>query len=111
MKQSQADKILELLQDLKPHRGDEIMEYAYGKANLGWAKPTARISELRKAGHNVKCLGRDKQIKTLSWYQLLPKEEKLYTIKDTGLTLEVKTYTLPPAFPPQKVNNQMSMKI
>jgi Helix-turn-helix domain len=38
-------------------------------------KYTSRISDLRKAGHNVKCVAKNRST-GMSWYELLPPENK-----------------------------------
>ena len=68
---SQADKLLALLSDEKPHRTDEILRVVYGNEHLGLARPPARVDDLKKRGHSIRGWHDTKQ-RTLYWYQLIP---------------------------------------
>lgn len=72
MKRSQAQRLLELLQDGEPHSTVEIMERVYGGDHLGLARVGARVWDLKTKGHEI--VGwKDKERPTLFWYQMTPK--------------------------------------
>ena len=72
---TQAQKLLELLKDGKPHRTDEIMAKVYGNEHLGLVRVGARIWDLKQKG-NVIHGWHDAKRPTLYFYQLIPKEIK-----------------------------------
>jgi len=67
---SQANRLLALLFDELPHRTDEIVEKVYGPS-MSLSRVGARIFELKQKGHDI--IGwKDKENRTLYWYQLRP---------------------------------------
>lgn len=68
---TQLDKLRMVMDDMKPHRSDELLELVYGSAHLGLARLGARVYDLRRSlppGHEIKSW-RDKKRPTLTWYQ------------------------------------------
>lgn len=72
---SQADKLLELLSDGKPHSTVEIMRVVYGGDHLGVARIASRVSELRERGWIIESKP-GKINKTVWWYRLTSEPEK-----------------------------------
>lgn len=72
---TQADRLLELLRDGRPHSTVEILRAVYNlPENKGIARIGARIHDLRRKGHHIE--GRPGKInKSVWWYRLTPKEE------------------------------------
>lgn len=71
MKQSQAEKLYELLKDGKPHRTDEIQRVVYGGDHLGLSRVGARVFDIKKK-YGVEIKGwKDKERPSLYYYQLV----------------------------------------
>lgn len=98
MKQSQADRLWNLLRDGRPHRTDEILSLVYGSEHAGIARIGARIADVKNKQH-VEIRGhKDKQNPSLYWYQAIDIPEVLRVIT-----------VLPPAFPEKKVEKQLKL--
>lgn len=69
-RKSQADRLLELLSDGKPHNTDEIQTVVYGANHLGTARIASRVNDLRNRGYEIPEAVQDKVRPTLYWYQL-----------------------------------------
>lgn len=69
-KESQADRLLQLLSDGEEHSTDEIMRRVYGAGHLGTARIASRINDLRNRGYEIPEARRDAENKTLFWYRL-----------------------------------------
>lgn len=67
---SQTLKLLNLLQDGRPHRTDEIMAKVYGNDHLGLARVGARIWDLKKKGNDIRGW-KDENNHALYYYQLI----------------------------------------
>lgn len=69
-KLSQADRLLKLLSDGKPHSTPEIQLVVYGADHLGTANIKARIDDLRNRGYEIPRAEQDKSNPSVYWYQL-----------------------------------------
>jgi len=67
---SQAQRLLKLLRDGKPHSTLEILDTVYGSAHLGLARVGARVYDLKQQGYHIRSF-RDPRNKAVWWYQLL----------------------------------------
>lgn len=68
---TQAERLLKLLKDGRPHRTDEILCEVYGSEHLGIARVGARIADLKKLGHHI--IGyHDSKNRKLYVYKLIP---------------------------------------
>lgn len=83
---SQVKKLFKLLKNGDPYRTDYILHKVYGNNNLGIARISARIYDIKKKiesqGYTIKCK-KDKDVPTLHWYQIVkinnnPKQQKLF---------------------------------
>lgn len=66
---SQAESLLNLLSDGKPHSTVEILEKIYGGSHLGLARVGARVYDLRLKGYEIEGK-KDEVTKSIYWYQL-----------------------------------------
>lgn len=66
---SQAESLLNLLSDGKPHSTFEITRIVYGLDHAGVCRISARIKELRDRGFDIDGF-KDKENKARYWYQL-----------------------------------------
>lgn len=83
---SQTDRIYNLLMDHKPHRTDEIQIKIYGANHLGTARISGRVSDIRRI-YNIKVEGwKDKNIKSLFWYQIPNPEPQQNQLFNLGAT-------------------------
>lgn len=66
---SQANSLLALLQDGKPHSTVEIQKVVYGGEHLGTARIASRVTDLRDRGYEIE--SRPGRINKKVWYYLL----------------------------------------
>lgn len=69
-KPSQANRLLKLLSDGKPHSTAEIQEVVYGRNHLGNCRIGARVADLKARGYEIPDAVRDRENPTLFWYQM-----------------------------------------
>lgn len=67
---SQASRLLELLEDGKPHRTDEILKKVYHWEHAGIARIGARIWDLKQKGFPIQGK-KDEDKPSLYWYRLI----------------------------------------
>ena len=80
---SQVERMYNLLKDGQAYRTDQIQLLIYGGDHLGTAAIAQRISNIRKRYNiEIKCWS-DKEIQSLSWYQIISKPEQA-TLLDVG---------------------------
>lgn len=68
---SQAQRLLALLIEKKRVRTDEIMARIYGSSHIGTCRIASRIDDLRNQGWNIPPATRDRDVKTLWWYEII----------------------------------------
>lgn len=74
MRKSHKQQVLEILQDYRPHRTDEITRRMFGSdetIKTGLFRLASRISDLKKEGYKIKG-DPDPVNSKLYWYQLIP---------------------------------------
>jgi len=70
---TQAERLLQLLKDHRPHNTLEILRKVYGSEHLGLARIGARVNDLKKLGHHI--IGyHDPENRKLYVYKLIPPE-------------------------------------
>lgn len=91
MKQSQTDKLYQLLKDGQPHRTDEIQAVVYGSEHLGLARAGARVFDVKRK-YNVEIKGwHDTDNPALYWYHIIAPKESLFSRTKTYIEKWLKT--------------------
>jgi hypothetical protein len=82
MKISQTERLYNLLSDGEPHSTVEILNRIYGVDHAGYANIHGRITDIRKKYHLNIINFKDDNTKTLTYYQIIPKEPEI-RLEDT----------------------------
>ena len=83
-RESQTTRIYNLLMDGEPHRTDEIQIKIYGRNHLGTARISGRVSDIRRIYKITVDGWKDKDIPSLFWYRILPKDPVQANLMDMG---------------------------
>ncbi len=80
MKQSQTEKLYQLLSDGKPHATTEICAIVYGGEDLKLARVAARIYDVKqKYGVKIPPAKQDEHNATIHWYHIEEEKQSLFS--------------------------------